>query len=171
VVVEDDVSLHNRLSVADARATILHGFDLACSDGWMYLGLCGAWCDKSSAQVHGAVAFSRCCGLGSHVLAFTKRRAATFVADMHASVKHRLANDPDFNATYAQSVDRMLIAFAQSDGSFAWLPASSLSTPWDAVGPEIVDCPGVFFQDRPRFHSMIGVGSTARWGELFAAFA
>jgi hypothetical protein len=42
--------------------------------------------------------------------------------------------------------------------NFAWLPASSLSTPSDTVGPETVDCPGVFFQDRPRFHSTIGVG-------------
>jgi len=153
VVVEDDVSLHNRLSLADARATILHGFDLARSDGWMYLGLCGAWCDESSAQVHGHFKFSRCCGMGSHALAFTKRRAATFLADLHASVKHRMATDPEFDGTYAHSVDRMLIAFGQDEGNFAWLPANGMTTPSD-----IGDWLGVFFQDRSRFHSTIGVG-------------
>jgi hypothetical protein len=56
-----------------------------------------------------------------------------------------------------RSLSTEFIAFAQSDGSFAWLPASSLSTPSDTVGPEIVDCPGVFFQDRPRSHSTTGV--------------
>jgi len=96
VVVEDDVSLHNRLSLRTrARPS-------STASTWRAPT---AWCHDASAQVHGAVAFSRCCGLGSYPLAFTKRRAATFVADMHASVKHRLANDPGFDATYAQSVN------------------------------------------------------------------
>lgn len=160
VVVEDDVSLDNRMSIADARAAILHGFDLARSDGWLYLGMCSAWCDEASMQVYRHVAYSRCAGVGSHALAFTKRRAATFLADVHASVKHRLATDPKYIANNAHSFDRMLIAHTQKEG-LAWLaPSSFAGLHSDFDDPKNGGCGGVFFQDRARFRSTI---DTRRW--------
>ena len=91
LAVEDDISLHDNLTLSAARAAILQGFKLARTEGWLYLGVClaeghGA-CFESTTVEHNGVEFAKCYGVCSHALAFTKRKAGTMLADMHASMK------------------------------------------------------------------------------------
>ena len=92
LVFEDDISLHDDLTLSAARAAILRGFSLARADGWLYLGVCladgdGQGCLESTAEVHDGVKYAKCIGLCSHALAFTQRKAGTMLADMHAGMK------------------------------------------------------------------------------------
>ena len=88
---EDDISLHDNSTLAAARAAILRGFSLAREEGWLYLGMCLVgghgryW--ESTAVSHDGVEYAKCTGMCSHALAFTKRKAGTMLADMHASMK------------------------------------------------------------------------------------
>ena len=88
---EDDISLHDNLTLSAARAAVLRGFSLARTEGWLYLGMClregHGRCWQETAVEHGGVEYAKCNGVCSHALAFTKRRAATMLADMHASMK------------------------------------------------------------------------------------
>ena len=92
---EDDISLHDNLTLAAARAAILHGFSLARTDGWLYLGVCQTGghgqCWNGTTVIHNGVEYAKCTGVCSHALAFTKRKAGTMLADMHASMKSFMA--------------------------------------------------------------------------------
>ena len=58
-VFEDDIALHDELSHAAARRALLHGMELARSDGLLYLGICQPWCHEDSVQEAGGVRCAR----------------------------------------------------------------------------------------------------------------
>ena len=92
LALEDDISLHDDLTLAAARAAILRGFSLARADGWLYLGVClakgdGQVCWEDTTVVVDSLQYAKCIGLCSHALAFTKRKAGTMLADLRAGMK------------------------------------------------------------------------------------
>ena len=90
---EDDISLHDNLTLSSARAAILHGFSLARTQGWLYLGVCvnknraDQQCLEDTAVVVDGLEYTKCVGVCSHALAFTKRKAGTILADVRASMQ------------------------------------------------------------------------------------
>lgn len=156
IIVEDDVTLHDDLSVSAARAAILHGFDLARSDGWLYLGICQTRCKNESW--FGEVSFAKCGGgVCSHAIAVTKHRAATLIQDLHTSmVEDHLSWAKDYPG--AHSMDRMLSNYADYRNG-TWVVGTNLNAP--AESETELKSIGLFYQDRARFHSTIGNNAPA----------
>ena len=146
---EDDIALHDDLSHAAARAAILRGLYLARHEGLLYLGACEAeLAPDAPATRLGAVEFRKCIGLCTHALAVTKSRAATLVADVHASVLADMAEKGYDSLPFGYTIDQMLrVHMRRNNGT--WLVGANLASPQRAL--EF----GAFYQDKWRTRSTI----------------
>lgn len=144
IIMEDDISLQEDVSLAAARNAILHGFDLARSDGWLYLAVCPTEYFPETEQYQG-LTYSKMVGWCAHALAFTKHRAASIMHEMHTSMKEDfLTQFPSYS--FGHGVDQMLSQYGHIHNG-TWTVATNLQGKHNAVG--------LFYQDRERFHSTI----------------
>ena len=150
IVFEDDISLHDKMSPAAARAAILHGFDLARTDGWVYLGICWPTCFNESLHEYQGHVYTKCGGGCAHAVGITKQRAATLLLDAHSSMKDFVAQRGSYDVAHA--IDQLLSELAKSSRGI-WSVATDLFSPVDGE----LGVVGVFFHDKHRFHSTIGL--------------
>lgn len=146
ICVEDDISLHDDLSLAAAQAAILHGFELARSDGWLYLGVCWPRCWDESAQVFQGLNYSRCSGECTHALAFTKHKAATMLMDLRVGMKDYMSAQGQDTYRVGEAIDQMMATYSYVRNG-TWVAGLNLNS---SHGHQ-----GLFYQDRDRFHPTI----------------
>ena len=158
IIVEDDISLHGDVSLAAAQAAILHGFDLARSEGWLYLGMCTATCSTETEQVYQGLTFAKSTGFCSHALAFTKHRAATIFSDMHRSMREDYM-PVHGSREFGESIDQLLEQYSHGSNG-TWIVGSNLSKEDNTDGQWPVVYTGLFYQDRSRFKSTISAMHT-----------
>ena len=118
---EDDIALHDDLSHAAARAAILRGLDLARHEGLLFMGVCETeFAPDAPATWLGTVEFRKCAGLCTHALAVTKRKAATLVADVHASVLADMAEKGYDSMPFGYTIDQMLRVHMRRKTAHGW---------------------------------------------------
>ena len=150
LVVEDDISLHDDLSASTARRAILHGFEVARSDGWMYLGICQTRCANESK--HEGVAFAKCgSGVCSHAIAVTKHKAATLLKDVHTAMLDFVDKYEEYPGGH--SMDRLLSNYAEYGMNGTWTVGTNLVAPVESRNGR--GAIGLFYQDRARFRTTI----------------
>ena len=151
-IFEDDVALHDDVSIATARKALLRGTDLARGDGLVYFGSCYAGCNLDSAvEWVGNVRLEKCVNLCTHAMAVTKRKAATLMTELHDEVHADFEQHNYHSIHLGFVIDQMLKVYQQRHNGM-WTVGTNLWSAQDKYNMSV----GAFYQDRWRVNSTIG---------------
>ena len=159
-IFEDDVALHDDLSTTNARKVILHGMDIARSDGVLYMGVCEPECLAETTQWLGNYTFAKCYALCAHAMAVTKAKAVTYMDEMHAAFQHEFKTKGYDSYPQGHVIDQMLLVHARTYNA-TWAIATNLVDPQTETygyGSHY----GAFIQDKWRHSSSIDTAEALR---------
>jgi hypothetical protein len=133
---EDDVALNPGVTYEYAKVLIAKGLAMADEDGFVYLGICGPFCEGGRV-LDGQVEAARCAGTCAHAFGFQAWAAAKFLEHLRRSEKRNIYMD-QILLNYGKQVKK------------AWVLGSNLKSP--VAGDHV----GLLYQDRLTFPTTIG---------------
>ena len=167
-IFEDGVALHEDVTHSVARRAILHGMDLARTDGLLSLGSCGPPCwDTPSASLQ-HVEFRKCDAPCSHGVCVTKQKSGTLMSEMRGAWQDNIMKYNYQSTEGGHCLDQMLRVYAEHYSS-VWTVGTNLwALQWVWYGDQLS---GLFHQDsmshedghwpstrcaRGRWHGIVG---------------
>ena len=153
-IFEDDIAAVPSANLTNYTQAIRTGMEIALENGFLYLGICNPLCDSDIKSKGEVIEYTRCSGLCGHAFGLTKWKAKVFVKEMSelcvkfGHIHKRICANPCAKENYCMG--QFLRIYALHCGNIHVVGTNVKS-------PENPDAFGIFYQNRQRFQSTIGI--------------